>query len=67
MPTPPLDEPTTKISVNLFTSDYEELKARFGDGWTGQVRMVIRDHLRIRRGVAQLIKQAEKQDANKQG
>ena len=60
MPTPPLDEPTTKISLNIFTSDYEELKAKFGDGWTGQVRMVIRDHLRIRRGVAQLIKQAER-------
>lgn len=63
MPTPPLEEPTTKITLNVFTSDYEELKARFGHGWSAQVRMVIRDHLRIRRGVAQLIKQAEQGNA----
>jgi hypothetical protein len=63
MPTPPLEEPTTKVTINIWSSDYEELKARFGHGWSAQVRMVIRDHLRIRRGVAQLINRAEKQNA----
>ena len=65
MPTPPLDEPGRKISVDIFLADYEELKARFGDGWSGQVRMVIRDHLRIRRGIAQLIKNAEATNAKR--
>ena len=65
MPTPPLEEPTTKITLNIFTSDYEELKARFGHGWSAQVRMVIRDHLRIRRGVATLIKNAESANAKR--
>ena len=65
MPTPPLEEPTTKITLNIFSSDYEELKTRFGHGWSAQVRMVIRDHLRIRRGVATLLKNAETANAKR--
>ena len=64
MPTPPLDEPGRKISVDIYLADYEELKRIYGYGWSGQVRMIIRDHLRIRRGVAQLMKRAEKENAD---
>jgi hypothetical protein len=65
MPTPPLDEPITQISVKIFTSDLERLKSTFGPGWSGQMRMIIHDHFRIRRGVAQLIKSAEASDAKR--
>ena len=52
MPTPTLDEPTTKITVNIFTTDYKELKRIYGQGWSTRLREMVRDHLRIRRGVA---------------
>lgn len=54
MPTPTLEEPITKITLNLFTTDYKELKKVYGAGWSTRVREVVRNHLRIRRGIAQI-------------
>ena len=51
MPTPPLEEPTIKITFLGFDKDMTEFKQVYGQGWTGQLREVIRNHLRIRRGV----------------
>jgi len=55
MPTPTLHEPITKITVNIFTADYEELKRIYGQGWSVRLRDMVRDHLRIRRGVAAIV------------
>jgi hypothetical protein len=54
MPTPTLDEPTTKITLNIYTADYKEVKRIYGQGWSTRLREMVRDHLRIRRGVAHI-------------
>ena len=46
MPTPTLDEPITKVTLNLWSSDHAELKRIYGDGWSSRVREIIRKHLR---------------------
>lgn len=47
MPTPPSPEPITRCTVNLYTSDAKALKARYGLGWSGKVRALVRDYLRM--------------------
>lgn len=44
----PLDEPIRKVLVNVYEEDYQEMKRKYGWGWTGIVRDMIRDFLRRR-------------------
>ena len=44
MPTPPLEEPTTKITINVFTADLEALKRSHGPGWSTIIRELLRNH-----------------------
>lgn len=44
MPTPPLEEPTTKSTINLFTKDVEWLK-RHEDHWTSAIRELVRKYV----------------------
>jgi hypothetical protein len=43
------EEPLTKVTLNLFTSDVEYIKARTHDQWTVEIRNVIRSHVRLKR------------------
>lgn len=46
MPTPPLEEPATKITLNVFTSDLERLKKIWGPGWSVVIRDLLREYVR---------------------
>jgi hypothetical protein len=46
MPTPRAPEPITRCTVNLYTRDAATLKARYGQGWSGKVRALVREYLR---------------------
>jgi hypothetical protein len=43
MPTPPLDEPSIKVTLNLYTKDVELLKANapHGMGWSAYLRELV--------------------------
>jgi hypothetical protein len=45
MPTPPLEEPTKKVTHNLWKSDYEYLKAKY-EHWSVKVRDLVREFVR---------------------
>jgi len=49
MPTPPLDEPATKVTLNLYDRDIEFLKqnAPMGMGWSPYLRELV--HAMIKR------------------
>jgi hypothetical protein len=42
MPTPTIDEPIQKVTLNLFTSDIDWLKRHHGQGWTTYIRELVR-------------------------
>ena len=42
MPNQPLDEPTTKITINVYTADLEVLRRREGYGWSKVLRSLLR-------------------------
>ena len=42
MPQPPLDEPVTKVTLNLWASDVAWAKAQWGAGWSGEIRNLLR-------------------------
>ena len=44
MPVHP-DEPLTKVTLNLYTADVEELAVHYGHGWSTIVRGLVRTHL----------------------
>lgn len=46
MPNPGLEEPVKKITINIFFSDYKSLIQRYGAGWSGEVRELIRRYIR---------------------
>lgn len=46
MPNPGSEEPLTKVTLNLFTKDLEELRTREGHGWSTWVRNLVRQKLR---------------------
>lgn len=48
MPTPPLEEPTTKVTLNIFTRDLEALK-RIG-AWSVLVREIVHEWMENERG-----------------
>lgn len=43
MPTPPLEETITKVTLNLYTRDLADLR-RLEDNWSSKVRELIRIH-----------------------
>lgn len=49
MPTPTIDEPITKVTLNLYTRDVEWLKKAQGQGWTTYIREVVRAKVREHR------------------
>jgi len=46
MPNPGPEEPLTKVTININTSDYLWLKEHYGHGYSGVVRGLIRRHIR---------------------
>lgn len=44
MPVRP-DEPLTKVTLNLYTKDVEEMGVRYGHGWSTMVRSLVHAHL----------------------
>ena len=50
MPTPPLPEPGKKVTLLLYEKDVVEMKRRWGQGWTTQLREVLHEFLK--RGLA---------------
>lgn len=57
MPYPAADEPITKCSINLYSSDVAYLQRKFGRGWTEMVRQEVRAFIRV---------EQEMEDANAQ-
>lgn len=49
MPTPPLEEPTSKVTLNLFTRDIDDLKKIEGQ-WTTKVREIVHAYMEKQRG-----------------
>ncbi len=45
MPTPPLDEPHRKVTLNIWAKDYEYLKANYTH-WSEKVRDLVHDFVR---------------------
>lgn len=46
MPNPGASEPLTKITINLFTSDLDQFRKRYGHGWSEQIRELVRRNCR---------------------
>lgn len=42
----PSDKPLQKVTMNFFREDVAELVAKYGTGWTTQVREIIHKHLK---------------------
>jgi len=40
------DNPLRKITLNLYEADCDEMKRRYGRGWSEQVRQLVHRHLR---------------------
>jgi len=38
-------EPLTKVTLNLYTEDVEELNVHLGHGWSTTVRELVHEHL----------------------
>ncbi len=45
MPTPPLNEPHRKVTLNLFSKDLEYLKANY-ERWSEKVRDLVHEFVR---------------------
>lgn len=43
---PASSEPLTKVTLNLFSSDLEWLKAKYGHGFTTEIRKIVREAVR---------------------
>jgi hypothetical protein len=43
------EEPLQKVTLNLFHKDYLEFQAIYGQGWSKEIRRLVRRHLRERR------------------
>jgi hypothetical protein len=42
----PLDEPTARANILLYASDKSWLYRRYGNGWTAEVRRLVREYRR---------------------
>ena len=47
MPYPAASEPLERVTLNLFASDVEWLKRKFGRGWTDTIRRELRAYVEI--------------------
>lgn len=54
MPTPPLEEPSTKATLNLFTSDLAWLR-RNEEHWSATVRELVRRYVYARQHATDFI------------
>lgn len=45
MPNPGSEEPLTKVTLNLFSKDLEQLRVKEGYGWSTWVRNLVRQAL----------------------
>jgi hypothetical protein len=45
MPNPGSEEPLTKVTLNLFTKDLEQIRATEGYGWSTWIRNLVRQAL----------------------
>ena len=54
MPTPPLEEPTSKVTLNLFTADLAWLRKN-EDHWTATVRELVKRYAFARQHSADFI------------
>jgi hypothetical protein len=45
VPTPPLEEPHKKVTLNIWAKDYEFLKANY-ERWSEKVREIVHDFVR---------------------
>jgi hypothetical protein len=41
-----VSEPITKVTLNLYTRDYELLKRKYPQGYTEKIREIVRQHVR---------------------
>lgn len=48
MPTPPLDEPIHKVTLNLWESDYRAMIQSYGPGWSSRIRELVREHVKTK-------------------
>lgn len=53
------EQPLTKVTLNLFTSDVLSLKRRYGHGYTEQIRRIVADegkeHRRHKRTIESIL------------
>jgi hypothetical protein len=47
------EEPLQKVTLNLFKEDYLEFKAIYGDGWSTEIRRLVRRHLKELKNMSQ--------------
>lgn len=55
---PSLERPIQKVTLNLFRDDVAEMVAVYGQGWTGQVRLLVENHIKERAMFAKAMKEA---------
>jgi hypothetical protein len=49
----PLGEPVRKVLVRLFEADAVAMQSRYGRGWSGKLRELLRQHVReLRQGMS---------------
>ena len=39
------DDPLVKVTLNIYEADAEELRTRYGHGWSTVVRRLVHEHL----------------------
>lgn len=54
--------PLTKVTLNLFTADVLALKARYGHGYTEQIRKMVQDNCKEHRKYKRTIESLMAQD-----
>ncbi len=42
---PPSDIPLQKVTLNLFRDDVTALTKIYGNGWTGEIRLLVANHV----------------------
>jgi hypothetical protein len=51
------DRPLQKVTLNLFRDDVAEMVAAYGQGWTGQVRLLVEKHIAERKRFARELRE----------
>ena len=58
----PSEEPLTKVTLNLFRSDVIAFKRRYGQGYTEQIRLLLRENVKEHTRHKQMIESLMAQD-----